>query len=168
MTPIYRRGLLIAGLILAIAAVIAIYYKFPLTIDRSYPAVQYRADTGTLDRATTVTVKGTLYRPLFRDPTFKGSIQIPEYAYTQTDELIDVTFHDDILGGWASLTYSDFGEMRLRTLGSIWIEGDFDGLKILVYEPIDAEQKESTDLTLIAPASSVEEAIEKAAAYPAQ
>lgn len=147
-------------LIIVITCAFVLFYDFPQEIDVQYPAMEYRKGDKSSVQATTVKIKGKLSRPLFRDPVFKGEFNIDKYDFTKSYDLIDIVFYKNIRNGLGSLTYTTINNGRpiIRSFGSIWISGNFDELKILVYEPIEAESKSSTDLRLIAPAKTYDEA----------
>lgn len=147
-------------LIIIITCAFVLFYDFPQEIDVQYPAMEYRKGDKSSVQATTIEIKGRLSRPLFRDPIFKGEFIIDKYGFTKSYELIDIVFYKNIQNGLGSLTYTTIinGRPIIQSFGSIWISGNFDELKILVYEPIEAENKSSTDLRLIAPAKTYDEA----------
>jgi hypothetical protein len=136
-------------------------YKFPKTIDVEYPAIEYRVGDKLSVQETTIKIKGTLSRPMFRNASFKGEFIIDKYDFTKTYELVEMIFHKDIKNGWCSLTYYDVqnGQPILKSVGSIEISGDFDKLNIQVYEPLNAQSKSTTDLRISAPSKKYDEAL---------
>lgn len=147
-------------LIILTTCAFVLFYDFPQEIDVQYPAMEYREGDKSSAQATTVKIKGRLSRPLFHDPIFKGEFIIDKYNFTKTYELMDIVFYKHIRNGWGSLTYTTVnnGQPIIQSFGSIWISRNFDELKILVYEPIETENKSSTDLRLMAPAKTYDEA----------
>ena len=129
-----------------------------MTVNKNYPAVQFR--TGDLSSVlkTTISIKGTLYRPLFRNQKFHGKIIVEKYNYSNY-EMYD-ELHRDISNGWGRILYYDDKPSGFQ-FGSIWKMGDFDSLKILVNEPISPEAGSSTgiNLQIIAPATDYESAL---------
>jgi len=112
-------------------------------------------------KATTITIRGKLSRPLFRDAQFSGAFVIEKYDFTKTYKLMDIVFYKHIRNGWGSLIYTDVvnGKPILQMFGSIWISGTFDKLKIFVYEPLGADNKSSANLRIVAPAKTYDEAV---------
>jgi hypothetical protein len=145
-----------------------LFYNYPKTIDIEYPAVEAHINNPASMQKTTIKIKGTLYRPLFKDKSFKGQLLIEKYDFTKNNALTNIIFSKDIRNSFGSLVYSNLinGRSTLDSLGAIWISGDFDKVKIWVYEPIDAEKKQSTDLTICAPAQTFEEALSISKSVP--
>lgn len=135
-------------------------YPFPKKIDIEYPAVQFRGHPAEAVEQTTLTLKGVLYRPLFRDERFVGELSIEKYDFTTKYELIDIDFHKNIRNGWGTLSYTKVanGQVSLNTFGDIRKLNQFDKVLISVYEPIGESSKTWTDLVITAPAQSFEEA----------
>ena len=109
-----------------------LFYSFPTAIDLDYPAIEYRNDEPGQAEVTRIWIKGTLRRPLFRDGSFHGSIVIDKYEFTRAFRLFDVhlsQWDDTVMG---VLTYSPVQDvlLPLRTLGPLWISGDFERLEI--------------------------------------
>ncbi|SEU24379.1 hypothetical protein [Paenibacillus sp. NFR01] len=135
-------------------------YRFPLAIDKTFPAIEFRRGNPASAEKTVVHIKGKLYRPLFRNQQFNGNITVEKYDY-QPYRMFDITFYSDIRGGWGNLVY--FNTEKLPggyQLGSIWKKGHFDSVKISPYEPIGPESGSgtTTDLRIIAPAEDYQTA----------
>lgn len=117
-----------------------LFYSFPTAIDLDYPAIEYRNDQTGQAQEARIWIKGTWKRPLFRNGSFHGSIMIDKYEFTRAFQLLDVplTQWDNTVMG--VLTYEPvqegltYGPLRnlltLRTLGPLWIWGDFERLEI--------------------------------------
>ncbi|MDG0808703.1 hypothetical protein [Cohnella rhizosphaerae] len=166
----FRRALSIARdalwfvIPLLIAAGIFGYkYHFPKRISADYPAIEYRIGNPASAERTTIHVKGKLYRPLYRDPYFKGRIAIDKYDFTGSSDysMYPITFTSDLLNGWGSLGYNAYLDrtIKMEMLGVLWQHDDMKALKISIYEPVRASQKETKDLTLIAPADHIDTAM---------
>jgi hypothetical protein len=143
------------AVLLALAAFLT-FYRFPKSIDLQYPAVEFRNGDASSAEQTTIAIKGTLYRPLFRNAEFSGTIAVEKYDFTKRYELIDVRFYKEIRNGWGPLVYSyvDDGKPILKSFGSIWKSGDFERIGIEVNEPLPS----AATLTIAAPARTYEEA----------
>ncbi|NIK70640.1 hypothetical protein [Paenibacillus sp. BK720] len=164
------KGLKITGIVLfivlALAGLIVWKYDFPKKINRSYPAVEFRpGNPSTVDK-TTVTVKGTLHRKLFRNQQFTGSIKVAKYKLT-TARMFPVTFNKDIKEGWGSVTYFNeqyraTGAISTGTLigfTSVWKKVEFESVKLLLFEPVGTGQGQGKDLQILAPATDYNSAL---------
>lgn len=161
-----RKILLWIAVLLAACIIFLYAFRFPHAVNVTYPAVEYRADdpSSAAFEKTTLHIKGTLYKPLFRDKKFKGTVWIEKYAFTKLG-LFPVVFHRDILNGWGVLTYitvqnnsQGHADVAMQTLGDIHELGDLAKIKISVYEPVLESSKHATGLTIAAPAQTLEEA----------
>ncbi|MBW5447617.1 hypothetical protein GE107_16285 [Cohnella sp. CFH 77786] len=145
------------SIILIAAGAFVLLYNFPKTIDIEYPAIEYLEDDPLTAQATTIRIQGTLSRPLFRNATFHGKFIIDKYDFTKTYWLMDVVMRN----GWGWLTYANTtnGDTTLQSLGSIWMSGDFDKLKIVVHEPVSGEYTKPSVIRISAPAKNYYEAL---------
>ncbi|MCM3630641.1 hypothetical protein M3194_25240 [Paenibacillus glycanilyticus] len=126
----------------------------------TYPAVEFRpGDPSSVDD-TTITVKGTLHRKLFRNKSFTGEMEIAKYDVTKS-RMFPVTFHNDIHNGWGSFTYMlglrDANgapiTANLIGFGSIWMTEEFESVKLLLTEPVGKGEGQGKDLQILAPAT---------------
>lgn len=124
-------------------------YDFPQNIDLTYPAVQYRLNDPSSAQITAVEIKGKILRPLFRRKEFTGKIRIDGYEFTKTYGQFDIIFYQNR----GFLFYHDRSE--IRTLGTIWIDGDFNRLNLYIFE----ERDQPSDLRISAPARTYDEAM---------
>ncbi|WP_201007708.1 hypothetical protein [Paenibacillus glycanilyticus] len=164
------RGLKITGIVLfillALAGLIVWKYDFPKKINLTYPAVEFRpGDPSTVDK-TTVTVKGTLHRKLFRNQSFTGKIEIAKYDVTK-ENMMRTTFYEDTKSGWGVTVYLDSthdattGALKAWNIvqfSSIWKTGEFESLKLLLFEPVGAASGQGKDLQILAPATDYDSA----------
>ncbi|MGO4108458.1 hypothetical protein [Paenibacillus sp. YAF4_2] len=165
-----NRTLKISGIVLfillAAAGLIIWKYDFPKKINLTYPAVEFRAgDPSSVDK-TTITIKGTLHRKLWRNESFSGQIDIAKYEVTKS-RMAPFIFHKEINYGWGVLTY--FNEAYKTTgavkssiivmLSSIWKIGEFESLKLLLNEPVGQSPSQGKDLEIMAPATDYESAL---------
>ncbi|WP_027092412.1 hypothetical protein [Cohnella thermotolerans] len=160
MNSILKNVLVCVVAAVLIAGAFLWFYRFPQTIDVEYPAVEFRPGQPASVEHTTMKIKGTLYRPLCRNAVFRGKLSIGKYDFTERYDLIDIVFYDNIRHGFGGLTYwtVEDGKPVMRSVGSIWKTGRFEQVRILVSEPVDADLKAGTDLTLVAPAQTYEQA----------
>ncbi|MDG0790443.1 hypothetical protein OMP38_05975 [Cohnella ginsengisoli] len=145
------------------AAIFGYKYHFPKRIAADYPAVEYRTGDPSSAEQTNIHVNGKLYRPLFRDPYFKGRIAIDKYEFTGSADysMFTIMFTSDIQNGWGLLSFSTYLNHMpsIESLGTIWQHGDMKELKVNIFDPVGADKKESKDLMLIAPATTIDEAL---------
>lgn len=135
-------------------------YDFPKEVDIGYPAVEYQGGNQSSSTITSIRIKGTLFRPLWRDSRFSGQIIIDSYPFTKSYDLIDIEFNKKISNGIGTLSYTQIlnGRPDLQMLGAIWISGDFDKLNIWGISKTGAADKSSFPI-ISAPARSYEEAV---------
>lgn len=148
------RLLLLIVFALIVAVIFVGLYDFPKRIDLENPAVVNRDDASS-STTTTIMIKGTIYRPLFRNATFRGQFIIDDYEFTKTHELIDVSLiknGDLYKGGLAYTTVID-GKPDLVLLGMLAMEGHFDKLSIIVNRQLTDD---SQFTTITAPADNLE------------
>ncbi|WP_068618398.1 hypothetical protein [Paenibacillus tuaregi] len=160
------KGKLHAALIWVLMALVVVsafcyVYKFPQEIDMQYPAVKYKVGQPATAQQITVKAKGTLYRPLFRDPYFSGKMIIDTYEYTSKYNLLDIVFHQDIQHGYGAVVYEtvENGRPILESLGAMWMKNDLEQFNIIAFEPIGEDKKIGGDLRVSAPARTYEEAM---------
>ncbi|NIK23723.1 hypothetical protein [Paenibacillus lupini] len=165
------RVLKITGIVflilLAAAGLIVWQYDFPKKINLTYPAVEFRAgDPSSVDK-TTVTIKGTLHRKLFHEERkFTGQIEITKYEATK-ERMDPIIFSKVINNGGGFLNYigADYkpngATKRLYTIGmgSIWKVGEFESMKLLLFEPVGESEGATKDLKIMAPATDYESAL---------
>jgi hypothetical protein len=126
-------------------------YDFPQKIDLTLPAVQYQLNDPSSAQITTVEVKGKISRPLFRRKEFAGQIRIDGYDFTETYIMFDIVFSQN--RGFLIYYGTVDHQTVIRTLGTIWINGDFTQLIIFPFE-----NGQSSDWRISAPARTYEEA----------
>ncbi|HEX3076026.1 MAG TPA: hypothetical protein VHQ24_04080 [Lachnospiraceae bacterium] len=130
-------------------------------MDKTIEGVECRiGDKDYLDNVT-ISIKGTYKNYLFKNDTFKGTIEIDKYDFTKNGASVLLEFLD----GAGALTYFNFrnGEPELDSLGRIFCNPSFDKVLIFVFEPIAADSSSwSADngLFISAPSATREEAIE--------
>lgn len=134
----------------------------PRSINKEYAAVQYRASDSTNTYNTNIIVKGKLYKRLFSNPKFVGSISIDNFEYSKKHQLFDITFTKSIQASSGYLIYHvvENGVPLQEALGVIWMSENFSQLTILVFEPFDSQQRSTKDLIISAPANTRTEAIQ--------
>jgi hypothetical protein len=153
-----KRFILVAS-ILVIFGSFLVFYDFPKSIHLNYQAVEFRTGDPSSVQKTTVHIKGTLTRPLFRNQKFHGRITVDKYNYSRNYQMFDIYFNKVIRNGLGTIAYSDEKPSGF-TFGFIWKKGSFDSLKILVFEPNgpDAGGGKASNLQIIAPSNDYESA----------
>lgn len=153
-------------LLLAAAGLIVWKYDFPKKINLTYPAVEFRAEDPSSVDKTTITIKGTLHRKLWRNESFSGQIEIAKYEVTKS-RMAPLIFHKDINNGWGVLTYFDevykttgaIKSSNIVMLSSIWKIDEFESIKLLLNEPVGQSPSQGKDLEIMAPATDYESAL---------
>jgi len=130
-------------------------YDFPKKIDLEFPALEYRVGKPDSGEATTIKVIGTLKKPLFRKPTFRGQFIIDKYDYTKMYQIWEIENYQDILFYYGS----NKGSIFQKPLGTLMISDNFAQFNVVVFEEIDDNQRSGRDLRISAPAKNYEEAL---------
>jgi len=156
------KVILILGCIAVLFGVAMLLSGIPRKIDKELQAVQFRINDEAYSEATSISIKGKLYKRWFTNPRFVGSFVIDNYEYTKTYELLGITFLESLEHGWGGITYHTVvdGKPELESLGVIRTTNNFDELAIWAYEPKIGDHKSTTDLMIAAPAHSRKEAVQ--------
>jgi hypothetical protein len=167
MSRVLKISGIVLFILLAAAGLIAWKYDFPKKINLTYPAVEFRAgDPSSVDK-TTITIKGALHRKLFHEERrFTGQIEIAKYEGTKS-RMAPIIFIKDFNKGGGFLNYigADYkpngATKRLYTIGmgSIWKVGEFESMKLLLFEPVGKSEGATKDLKIMAPATDYESAL---------
>ena len=140
-----------------LCGLVAGFYRFPKSINVSYPAVEYRGDDAASASNTTLHIKGTLFRPLFRNPSFHGRITVDKYDYTQHPhyQMADILFDRKVRHGWGSILYIDGAKPTGTYFAMVWKKANFASIKLSLFEPVglDVVQASTKDLQIVAPAN---------------
>ncbi|MGO4349715.1 hypothetical protein AB4Z45_29950 [Paenibacillus sp. MCAF9] len=147
--------MLCAALPLVAVSAFLFIYNFPKKIDLEYPALEYRVGKPESGEVTTIKVKGTIYKPLFRDPSFHGQFIINKYDYTKNYQLRDIDFYQDLL----FYHQNENGTSVHKPLGYLMISDNFAQMNIYVNENMNDNQLIGKDLRISAPAKNYEEAM---------
>lgn len=150
-------------LIIGLSAFIFLF-DFPKQINITYPAVEFELGNETSAEETTLIIKGTLKRPLFRNRIFEGQISVDKYpATTDNIMLSGMEFIELENDKYASgLFYLD-ANFDMVIFGAIYTDKEFGQVNLAFQEQdgnsiTNENPKSTTRLLLSAPASSYEEA----------
>ncbi|MFD2116300.1 hypothetical protein ACFSTH_08565 [Paenibacillus yanchengensis] len=81
------KKLIVIIVVAMIAVFVVLYnYSFPKQVDMVQQAVIFKNDDGTSIKTTSVTIKGTMHRPLFKDRYFKGEFRIDGFPFTYNSD----------------------------------------------------------------------------------
>jgi len=141
----------------------------PKNIDVSYPAYVYSGDSSAafVSEQTTIAMKGKLYRPLFLDARYDGTVDIGYYGSIQ-GTLMEIQFSKDWQGYghviWryfdtsGALTITDF-----NYIGDMKITSNADKIFINGVLPQDiGKDSPTTNVYIAAPAETLEDALQLA------
>ena len=111
------------------------FYPFPNKIDIVHPVVSFNYKDPSSLKNTSVHVSGTLYRPLFRQHVFKGSILIKDIEKTENQETLNTDVLERKSGiNMGNLVYKDSSKKPpndVTMLGVIWFDDHFENISIL-------------------------------------
>lgn len=120
---------------LIIIVIILYFYQFPHKIDVVRPAVSFYYKNPSSLKNTSVHISGTLYRPLFRQHVFKGSILIDGIESTEKSETLNTNVLERKNGiNYGGLLYNNNSKKPphdVNVLGTIWFDDDFQDISIL-------------------------------------
>lgn len=152
-----RKWFVSAVVVIILCGLVAGLYRFPKSINVSYPAVEYRGNAAATASNTTLHIKGTLFRPLFRNPIFHGRITVDKYDFTQLPNyhMADILFDRKVRHGWGSILYIDGAKPTGTYFAMVWKKANFASIKLTLFEPVglDVVQESTKDLQIIAPAN---------------
>lgn len=152
-----RLIVMISSIVILFAAASAFLYlyDFPKKIDLEFPAMEYRVGKPDSGEATTIKVTGTLKKPLFRKPTFRGQFIVDKYDYTKKYQIWEIENYRDILFYYGN----NKGSIFQKPLGYLVISENFAQMNIVVFEEVNDNSPSFKDLRISAPARNYEEAM---------
>lgn len=140
-----------------VTALFLYFYKFPKEVNIVSPAVSFYENDPSSVEGTTIKVSGILYRPLFQQHVFKGTVTIDNLEFTKENETLDTYILDRNSGiNMGNLVYhkpSIPGEFL--TLSMIWFDDTFEHINIVS----DWGQNKKLSFFIVS-GSSYEEAID--------
>jgi hypothetical protein len=136
------------------------YYKFPTEVDVDRTAVSFVDNDPSSTIQTSVNIKGTLYRPVFRQAKFVGKVSIDGYGFTKEDAMMDIfiTLKKNGLN-MGNLTYiSNKSPFSPNEGGLIWFDDNFENINIWGSSKWN-KSKVGKHLFIVAESQNYEEAI---------
>ncbi|MGG6313383.1 hypothetical protein [Paenibacillus macerans] len=110
-------------------------YQFPKTIDVIRPAISFNDKNPASLKNTSIHISGTLFRPLFRQYVFEGSIKIDGIEETENYETLNTEVLKRKNGiNMGNLIYSNTQKKPPQyafMLGIIWFDNNFQDIGIL-------------------------------------
>lgn len=111
------------------------FYKFPNKVEVVRSAGTFSYINSSTFQETHIQINGILYRPLFRDHVFKGSIIINGNEVSENGETLDTYILEKKNGiNMGNLVYNDLSKNppdNVSMLGIIWFDDDFNNITIL-------------------------------------
>lgn len=103
-----KKLLLLLGLILLAGVIFMCLYSFPKEIDAEHQAQKFVEGDPSSVETITVKIKGTLYRPIFKQHSFEGNIEIDGYDFTKPNLAFMSLFISKKQNGvyWGSILYT--------------------------------------------------------------
>jgi hypothetical protein len=138
-----------------------VWYSLPKEINQAFDGIVYGvgSKSNQIDKEVAITIKGKMYRKIFNQDRFKGTIDINGEVPTNIiidKKQVEVVFIEN--GG--SLLFGD------SSYGILYINKDFSELSIIVYELIESERDNASyswdpedGLLISGPATSRTEAL---------
>ncbi|WP_043929806.1 hypothetical protein [Bacillus sp. EB01] len=147
---------------------IAVWYSIPKDINQKFDGFVYGVGgkSNQLNEKVTITIKGSLYKKIFNQDRFKGTIDIkgdvPKDIIIDNKE-VEVVF----LGNSGTLSFRDYSHPTDRNIyGNLYINNDFSELTIIVNELVESGSDNATyewnpedGLLISGPATNRKEAI---------
>lgn len=120
--------------ILIFSAIFLSNYSFPKKIDVVRDAisfVEYDEDPATF---TNVQVKGTLFRPLFKEHRFEGKIIIDKHKFTEQDIVVPILDHKNGVNFSLLIYFRETKPYEPIAMASIYYEDNFERFTIVTRE----------------------------------
>ncbi|WP_339324488.1 hypothetical protein [Paenibacillus sp. FSL W8-0194] len=116
-----------------ITTLILFFYPFPKKVNVVSPAVSFYENDPSSAKQTSISISGTLNRPLFRQHIFKGTVTIDGLEFTKENETLDTYVLDKNNGiNMGNLVYhkpSKQGEFVTSSI--IWFDDTFEHINIV-------------------------------------
>ncbi|MDM5276555.1 hypothetical protein ACN9MH_19940 [Paenibacillus silvae] len=155
-TKVFKVTISVIVILGIVTAIFLYFYKFPKEINIISPAVSFYENDPSSVEGTTIKVSGTLYRPLFQQHVFEGSVTIDNLDFTKKNETLDTYILDRKNGiNMGNLVYhkpSTPGEFLTSSM--IWFDDTFEHVNIA------SDWGQNKKLFFIVSASSYEEGID--------
>lgn len=103
-----KKFTVILGLVLLIEIIFMYLYSFPKEIDAEHQALKFVEGDPNSVETVTVKIKGTLYRPIFKQHSFEGNIEIGGYDFTKPNKAFMNLYISKKKNGvyWGSILYT--------------------------------------------------------------
>ena len=143
--------------LLGVMIVIICFLSFlgvPQTISKEYPAIQFDSKNEDNYTETTVLIKGTLIKKLFRGDEFKGRIEIGTNELTKSEGTEILLFHQYIPNGYMGIinAYQSFPGQIPKILQGVAFFQTTKDFSQISFHIVD------TSIKVIAPTTTLEEA----------
>lgn len=155
-----KKKIITPVIILAIVAALVCILPLPVKIDTTLSGIRWENGNSDYSEDAEITVRGTYYRYLFRDNTFKGEISVSglegmEFGSSSKLRLANAA---EVNAKYGSLLYYSNKKNAFAMAGSIAVDGAFNGIVILLNENTYGEYQ-----IITAPAADRETAVGLAA-----
>jgi hypothetical protein len=153
---------LVFGILGALVVAYALTW-IPTTIDDTLPGMQFRLNAPHEEEERSISLKGKLYTPLFRDPFFEGMILPDGYPTIVDAQMRKIIFEENERGLWEGKIGYSIG-FNIASLGAIYLHPEDKGMRrfcIALWETTSPDDLTAvhTDLYFSAPAATLEEAM---------
>ncbi|MBB6022816.1 hypothetical protein HNR77_003915 [Paenibacillus sp. JGP012] len=139
------------GILLLGSALFLWFYSFPTPIERVNEVV-IQDNPNTFSDSATVTMKGKLYRPLFRQSYFEGTIKISSLEFTNAYKLFPLYMVKEGEIYSSFVTYSGSSQQLNNVTGVMFHDADFTTFNLFLRE-VPYKDKTRDLIQVVSPAS---------------
>lgn len=128
-----KKITVIIGLILLAGVIFMCLYSFPKEIDAEHQAQKFVEGDSSSVETITVKIKGTLYRPIFKQHSFEGNIEIGGYDFTKPNLACTSLYISEKKNGvyWGSILYTkNTSTQEIVGLVSVVFNEDFNQVSL--------------------------------------
>lgn len=136
-----RMGWVLIGVAaLLVVGMVVFTYSFPKTIHVAKQAVVFTDDIEAEWKTTTVTIQGTLYRPLFKKDSFEGTLRIEGFPFTYEQHNFSMYLFEQTNDvNWGTISYvtlpNSSGQSTIDMYtGQIYFTNNLESFNIIAYE----------------------------------
>lgn len=162
MSSKVKKFTVIIGLILLAGFLFMYIYPFPKEIHVHHQALKFFEGNPKSAETITVKIEGTLYRPIFKQHSFEGNIEIEGYDFTKPNKASMKLFVSEKENGvyWGSILYTK-GTSPLEVEGPVAIlfNEDFNQVSLVSSLISENKEKSSENTIIVIGANKYEEAV---------
>lgn len=161
------KKIVIALGIIALIILAIVYIPITRKIDVSVEGIQCRIGEETEEKSVRIKVKGSYKNYVFKDDTFKGTLEVEGYEQDSDNYDVELRFSNNS-SPICYVSITEDGKPDINTLGNIIMKDNFKQILLCISEPSSTEGDEGKSWTgndgliIAAPVQTRAEAMELA------